>query len=52
MAGAGCHTEVKIRICPAGNRLYGNGGDCVINGYQAIKFQGAQQASNRRRLPI
>jgi transposase len=35
--------ERKTCICPAGKRLYGNGGNCTINGYTAIKFQGAQQ---------
>jgi len=30
-------------VCPAGKTLYGNGSHCVINGYAAIKFQGAQQ---------
>jgi hypothetical protein len=30
-------------ICPAGKRLYGNGGNCTINGFAAIKFQGVQQ---------
>jgi transposase len=27
--------------CPAGKQLYGNGSDCTINGYAAVKFQGA-----------
>ncbi len=31
-------------ICPAGKELYGNGSDCTINGYAAVKFQGAQRA--------
>ena len=35
--------EQKSCICPAGKRLYGNGSDCVINGFKAIKFQGAAQ---------
>jgi hypothetical protein len=35
--------EQKTCICPAGKRLYGNGGNCTINGYRAIKFQGAKQ---------
>ncbi len=30
-------------ICPAGKQLYGNGSDCTINGYAAVKFQGAQR---------
>ena len=30
-------------ICPAGKRLYGNGSDCTINGYAAMKFAGAKQ---------
>jgi hypothetical protein len=29
--------------CPAGRMLYRNGSNCTINGYQVIKFQGAQQ---------
>ena len=29
--------------CPAGKRLYRNGGHCTINGYAVIKFQGAQR---------
>ena len=33
----------KTCICPAGKRLYGNGGNCTINGFAAIKFQGAKQ---------
>lgn len=28
-------------ICPAGKRLYGNGSNCTLNGFVAIKFQGA-----------
>jgi transposase len=35
--------ERKTCICPAGKRLYGNGGNCTINGYRAMKFQGAKQ---------
>jgi hypothetical protein len=30
-------------ICPAGKRLYGNGSNCTINGYVALKFAGSQQ---------
>jgi transposase len=30
-------------ICPAGKRLYRNGGNCNIGGRQAIKFTGAQR---------
>ncbi|MHB0926707.1 MAG: IS1182 family transposase [Gallionellaceae bacterium] len=30
-------------FCPAGKQLYGNGSDCTINGYVAVKFQGAQR---------
>ena len=29
--------------CPAGKRLYRNGSNCTINGFLAIKFQGAKQ---------
>ncbi len=35
--------EQKTCTCPAGKRLYGNGGNCTINGYRAMKFQGAKQ---------
>ncbi|MDO8597464.1 MAG: transposase, partial [Sulfuricaulis sp.] len=35
--------EKKTCVCPAGKTLYGNGSNCVINGYLAIKFQGAKQ---------
>jgi transposase len=30
-------------ICPAGKSLYKNGSNCTINGYAAVKFQGAQR---------
>lgn len=30
-------------LCPAGKQLYGNGSDCTINGFAAVKFQGAQR---------
>jgi len=30
-------------VCPAGKTLYGNGKNCIHNGYTAVKFQGAQQ---------
>ncbi len=35
--------EAQTCICPAGKELYGNGSDCTINGYTAVKFQGAQR---------
>ena len=35
--------ETQTCVCPAGKTLYGNGSHCVINGYSAVKFQGAQQ---------
>jgi len=35
--------EHKTCVCPAGKTLYGNGSNCVFNGYLAVKFQGAQQ---------
>ena len=35
--------EAKTCICPAGKQLYGNVSDCTINGYAAVKFQGAQR---------
>ena len=30
-------------LCPAGKQLYRNGSSCTINGYAAVKFQGAQR---------
>lgn len=30
-------------VCPVGKQLYGNGSGCTINGYAAVKFQGAQR---------
>ncbi len=35
--------EAQTCFCPAGKELYGNGSDCTINGYAAVKFQGAQR---------
>jgi len=35
--------KAQTCVCPAGKTLYGNGSHCIINGYAAIKFQGAQQ---------
>ena len=35
--------QTQTCICPAGKQLYRNGRDCVINGYVAVKFQGAQR---------
>jgi transposase len=35
--------DKKTCLCPAGRTLYGNGSNCVINGYQVVKFQGAKQ---------
>ena len=35
--------ETHTCVCPVGKTLYGNGSHCVINGFVAIKFQGAQQ---------
>ena len=35
--------ETHTCVCPAGKTLYGNGSHCVINGFSAVKFQGAQQ---------
>jgi transposase len=35
--------DTNICICPAGKRLYGNGSNCTINGYEGVKFQGAKQ---------
>jgi len=33
--------QAGICTCPAGKQLYGNGSGCTINGYAAVKFQGA-----------
>lgn len=30
-------------LCPAGKRLYRNGGECTINGYAATKYSGAER---------
>lgn len=35
--------EAQTCVCPAGKTLYGNGSHCVINGFAAVKFQGAKQ---------
>lgn len=35
--------DARTCVCPAGKTLYGNGSNCVVNGYLAIKFQGAKQ---------
>ena len=35
--------ETHTCVCPVGKTLYGNGSHCVINGFVAIKFQGALQ---------
>jgi transposase len=35
--------ETRTCVCPSGKTLYGNGSHCVINGFAAVKFQGAQQ---------
>lgn len=39
------HYDAKHRTChcPAGKKLYRTGSNCTINGYAAIKFQGAQR---------
>lgn len=34
--------EAGTCTCPAGKQLYSNGSGCTINGYAAVKFQGAQ----------
>ncbi len=39
-------TEAQDRshcTCPAGKRLYRNGGNCTINGYAATKYTGAER---------
>ena len=35
--------DAQTCVCPAGKTLYGNGSHCIINGFVAVKFQGAQQ---------
>ncbi len=35
--------DTNLCICPAGKRLYGNGSNCTIKGYEVVKFQGAKQ---------
>lgn len=35
--------ETNLCICPAGKRMYGNGSNCTIKGYEVVKFQGAKQ---------
>jgi hypothetical protein len=35
--------DVSHCICPAGKRLYRNGGNVTINGYSGVKFHGAQR---------
>lgn len=32
--------QAKTCTCPAGKQLYGNGSNCKINGFAAVKFQG------------
>jgi transposase len=36
--------EAHTCVCPAGQALYGNGRECKIGGYIAIKFRGSQGA--------
>jgi len=36
--------ETHTCMCPAGQRLYGNGRECQIGGYIAIKFRGSEAA--------
>lgn len=35
--------ETGSCVCPAGKALYQNGGNCIHNGFIAVKFQGAQR---------
>lgn len=35
--------DAQTCVCPAGKMLYGNGSHCIISGFVAVKFQGAQQ---------
>ncbi|MDP1643965.1 MAG: transposase [Thiobacillus sp.] len=35
--------DTQTCVCPAGKTLYGNGKNCLHNGYTAVKFQGAQR---------
>jgi hypothetical protein len=36
--------EAHSCVCPAGQALYGNGRECKIGGYIAVKFRGSQAA--------
>ena len=36
--------ERQLCICPAGKKLYRNGSNVVINGYQAVKFRASKNA--------
>jgi transposase len=36
--------EAHSCVCPAGQELYGNGRECKVNGYIAIKFRGSEAA--------
>ena len=42
-ADSGLSVQKSHCICPAGKRLYRNGGNCNIGGSRAIKFSGAQR---------
>ena len=33
--------DTRTCTCPAGKTLYGNGSDCTINGYAAVRYRGA-----------
>jgi hypothetical protein len=33
--------DTRTCTCPAGKTLYGNGADCTINGYRAVRYRGA-----------
>jgi len=36
--------NMRFCICPAGNRMYRNGGNVFVNGYHAVKFRGPKTA--------
>jgi transposase len=36
--------EMRFCICPAGKRMYRNGGNVHVKGYHAVKFRGPQKA--------
>jgi hypothetical protein len=35
--------EAGTCVCPAGKSLYGNGSNCLTNGYVSVRFRGAER---------